>query len=58
MLETAKRFEANEEDGKNIHHAGIAAHWIVLHSYFHGAPVCTIHRSVSGALITPNGIQK
>jgi hypothetical protein len=26
--------------------------------HFHGPPVCTIHRSVSGALITSSGIQK
>lgn len=26
--------------------------------YFHGPPMCTIHRSVSGDAITSNGIQK
>jgi hypothetical protein len=31
---------------------------MVLDNHFHGPPVCTIHRSVPGALITPNGIQK
>ena len=37
---------------------GIAAHCIMLHNYFQGPPVCTIHRSVSGEAMVSNGIQK
>ena len=30
--------------------------WLGIH--FHGPPVCTIHRSVSGRAMVANGIQK
>jgi hypothetical protein len=58
MLEITKGFETDEQEDKKAHLAGIAAHYIVSQNYFQGPPVCTIHRSVSGALITLNGIQK
>jgi hypothetical protein len=47
---------------KVLRHAEIATHGQVsrksVRIYFHGPPVCTIHRSVSGDAITSNGIQK
>ncbi len=47
---------------QKVHCARIATRYIVLDKhlmiYFHGPPVCTIHRSVSGDAITSNGIQK
>ena len=58
MLKINKRFETDEQEGEKAHHAGIAAHCFVLHNYFQSPPVCTIHRSVSGELITSKGIQK